>query len=307
MRIRYVLLSAVIAIAAVAAVAFFWVTSASTLEASDLPDHQPDVKHGEYVFWAAGCTSCHAKPKGDDPTLLSGGAELETPYGVFRVPNISPDPEHGIGGWSMAQFVNAVMNGTAPGGEHLYPAFPYASYHRMQVEDVMDLKGFLDTLPPSDNDVGPSVLGFPYNIRRGIGLWKWRYLGQGPIVKDLPDEPGVGRGQYLAEAVAHCGECHTPRDGAGGMIKALWLAGAPNPEGKGRVPNITPSPDGIKDWSKADISYALQSGFTPDFDSLGGSMAEVVRNLSHLTDEDRNAIADYLKAIPALSDTGEKE
>lgn len=306
MRKRVALpLGAVIATVALAAVAFFWATGTSELAASDLPDHEPDAEHGEYVFWAAGCASCHSEPEDDDKTLLTGGLELETPYGVFRVPNISPDPDHGIGDWSQAQFVNAVMNGVSPGGRHYYPSFPYGTYHRMRVEDVIDLKAFLDTLQPSANEVAGHNLGFPYNFRRGIGLWKWRYLDDSWMTDELPADPAVERGRYLVEAMGHCGECHTPRDGAGGLIRSLWLAGAPNPEGDGRVPNITPHPDGIESWSAGDIAYALETGLTPEFDSLGGSMAAVVRNTSHLTSEDRDAIAAYLKAIPPRADDGE--
>lgn len=304
MRIGHALSLGAVAIAAVAAVAFVWMTRTTALSASGLPQHTPDPANGEYVFWASGCASCHAARKSEDLTLLTGGLELETPYGVFRVPNISPDPEHGIGGWSEAEFVNAVMNGASPDGRHYYPSFPYGSYHNMRVEDVVDLKAFLDTLPPSSNEVAGHDLRFPYNFRRGIGLWKLRYLGRAPMVEGLPDNPAVRRGRYLVEATGHCGECHTPRDGAGGLRRSQWLAGAPNPDGEGRVPNITPHPDGIAAWSETDIAYALETGFTPDFDSLGGSMAAVVRNLSQLTDEDRRAIAAYLKAVPPLADDG---
>ncbi|ESR24845.1 c-type cytochrome [Lutibaculum baratangense] len=299
MRIARALLALAAVAVVIAAAALFWLSRPVSVAAEDLPGHQPDPANGEFVFWASGCASCHIAPGSDQRTLLAGGVELETPYGVFRAPNISPDPEHGIGGWSMAQFVSAVKYGTAPDGHHYYPAFPYASYHKMRVEDVMDLKAFLDTLEPSDNDVAGNVLSFPYNIRRGLGLWKLRYLSEDPVVEDLPDDPAVRHGQYLVEAMGHCGECHTARDGAGGMLPSIWLAGAPNPEGEGMVPNITPHPQGLADWSEGDIAYALETGLTPEFDSLGGSMAEVVRNQSRLADDDRRAIAAYLKAIPA--------
>ena len=285
MRFASWLLGIAIAIAALAAVAFFWMTRPGAFMLSELPAHEADVANGEYMFWAGGCASCHATPEQEDKTLLGGGLALETPYGVFRVPNITPDAEHGIGGWSALEFVNAMKNGVSPEGQHLYPAFPYGSYHKLQTGDVIDMKAYLDTLQPSDNAVAGHSLSFPYNFRRGLGLWKWRYLSDEPIEADLPDDPAVRRGQYLVEAA--------------GLMPTLWLAGAPNPSGRSRIPNITPHEDGISDWSREDIAYALKSGLTPEFDSFGGSMAEVVETLSHLTDEDADAIAAYLKAIPA--------
>lgn len=109
----------------------------------------------------------------------------------------------------------------------------------------------------------------------------------------------VRRGQYLVEGPGHCGECHTPRDFMGGSDMSRWLAGAPAMEGTGRIPNITPSSDGIASWSEFEVAAYLESGFTPDFDSAGGRMAAVIRNLARLPEEDRQAIAAYLKAIPA--------
>jgi mono/diheme cytochrome c family protein len=169
---------------------------------------------------------------------------------------------------------------------------------------VADLFAFMKTLPPSDNVAAPHKLSFPFNIRRGLGLWKQLYLTDRPAVEIANASDHVKRGQYLTEALGHCGECHTPRNTIGGLDTGKWLAGALSPEtgsdGKrGVVPNITPDEAGIGGWSEKDISYALQSGFTPDFDSLGGSMTDVVANMAHIAEADRNAIAAYLKAIPA--------
>jgi mono/diheme cytochrome c family protein len=290
---------------ATAAVAAFWLTAASTIGAGDLPAHSPDSIAGERLFWAGGCASCHATPvkgkraKGDDRLRLGGGFELSSPYGVFRVPNISPHAGDGIGDWSMVDFVNAMQRGVSPDGRHYYPSFPYTSYARMAVEDVMDLKAFLDTLPEVEGRVGGHALGFPWSIRRGIGLWKRRYLDTAPVLRGGNDDPLVDRGRFLVEGVGHCGECHTPRDRFGGLEVDRWLAGAPNPEGKGRIPNITPGGKHTSDWSPGDIEYYLESGFTPDFDTVGGSMVAVQENMAMLPDTDRAAIAAYLKAVPA--------
>lgn len=286
-------------------VAAWWFTRPQTIAEADLPDHQGDASAGERIFWAGGCASCHASPvngkraKGDDKLLLGGGLELETPYGVFRVPNISAHADDGIGGWSLVDFVNAMQRGVSPDGRHYYPSFPYASYARMPVEDVIDLKAFLDTLPSVAGHVEAHSLGFPWFLRRGVGAWKRRYLDTEPLTPGATPTL-VERGRLLVEGAGHCGECHTPRDRLGGLMRDRWLAGAPNPEGKGRVPNITPGGENIAEWSAADIAYYLETGFTPEFDTVGGSMVAVQENMAKLSAEDRAAIAAYLKAVPAV-------
>lgn len=296
-------LALIVILAAIAGgLAFYLLTSPKTLSPetlASLPDG--DATRGELVFWAGGCASCHAADdaQGDDKLKLGGGHVLASDFGDFVVPNISMDADNGIGGWSREDFANAMQRGVAPDGSHLYPSFPYASYARMAPQDVSDLWAFMQTLPAVDNDPGPHRLGFPFSVRRGVGLWKLLYAGDdGPVVDLGADDAVLARGQYLVEGLGHCGECHTPRDFAGGLKKGSWLAGAPNPDGRGRIPNITPGGT-IADWSEADIAYYLESGFTPDFNSVGGSMADVQENMAKLPASDRDAIAAYLKAIPA--------
>ncbi|MGX7872082.1 c-type cytochrome [Mesorhizobium sp. ORM6] len=260
-----------------------------------------DAAKGKRIFYAGGCTSCHAKPgsQGDARLQLVGGLELKTPFGTFVPPNISQDPKDGIGAWSLDDFANAMLKGVSPSGEHFYPAFPYASYARMKPSDIADLYAFLKTLRAVAGKAPGHSLGFPFNIRRGIGLWKLLYLSDRPVVA-LPDaapDP-VAAGRYLVEGPGHCGECHTPRDFAGGIRKSEWLAGAVAAEGSGVVPNITSGEGGMGKWSEADIANYLETGFTPDFDSVGGAMVDVQRNMAELTAGDRAAIAAYLKAIP---------
>jgi mono/diheme cytochrome c family protein len=291
-------------ILAVAGAALAWfLTAPAPLRAAQLPAHAPDVANGERIFYAGGCSSCHAAPNaaGEDKLKLVGGLELVTDFGTFRVPNITPDSETGIGGWSTLDFVNALTRGVSPGGAHYYPAFPYPSYFRMRVEDAIDLKAFMDTLPAVRNEVAGHSLGFPFNIRRGVGVWKLLYLSDAPVVDTAGAADDIQRGQYLVEGPGHCGECHTSRDVMGGLKKALWLAGAPNPEGRGTIPNITPGEGGLT-WSADEIVDTFTTGFTPDFDTLGGRMGAVQQNLSHLPEEDLRAIAAYLKAVPPLPD-----
>lgn len=262
---------------------------------------EPDIANGERVFWAGGCASCHAAPgaKDDSKLVLSGGLPLKSPFGTFHAPNISPDATAGIGGWTLAQFGNAMTRGVGASGEHLYPSFPYGSYARMTGKDVNDLWGFIRTLPESGNVAPRHDLPFPFNIRLALGGWKLLFFTDRPRVAVDRDDPKIARGQYLVEGPGHCGECHTPRNAFGGFETARWLAGGPNPEGEGRIPNITPSDDGIGSWSEGDIVEYLKSGFTPEFDSAGGAMVAVVENMAKLPAEDREAIAAYLKAVPA--------
>ncbi len=294
------------ALVAVLVIAAWWMTSPQTIAAGDLPEREPDPVYGEMVFWAGGCGSCHATPvngeraKGDAKLVLGGGAELDTPYGVFRVPNISPHKADGIGSWSMADFVNAMQKGVSPQGEHYYPSFPYASYAKMSTADVMDLKAFIDTLPEVEGQTADHSLEFPWNLRRGIGLWKRRYLSWQPVVQFDGAAAEVLRGAYMVEGAGHCGECHTPRDRFGGLLAGQWLGGAPAAEGGGRVPNITPAAKTLSGWSAGDISYYLESGWTPDFDTVGGTMVAVQENMAKLSKADRDAIAAYLKSIPPV-------
>jgi mono/diheme cytochrome c family protein len=254
---------------------------------------ESDLVNGESLFHAGGCASCHGAE-------LEGGHEIISDFGTFRAPNISPDPVNGIGDWTRGEFLTAMKSGLSPDGRHYYPAFPYTSYTRMTTRDVLDLKAYIDSLPASGNLVADHDISFPWSVRRGIGLWKLLYLDSAPIAEVQHNDAVLERGRYLVEAVGHCGECHTPRDTFGGLEKSRWLAGGPNPDSDGKVPNITPHEDGIAAWPEKDIAYFLESGFTPDFDMVGSSMVEVQENLARISAQDRAAIAAYLKVIPAL-------
>lgn len=296
------LVGAAFVLGGVGAIAGWFLSAPVRLDAATVAELGPgDAARGKRIFYAGGCTSCHAKPgsRGQARLELTGGLELKTPFGTFVPPNISQDAKDGIGAWSVEDLANAMLKGVSPSGEHFYPAFPYASYARMKPGDVADLYAFLKTLPAVTGKAPDNSLGFPFNIRRGIGLWKLLYLSDQPVVS-LPDgaPDAVRAGRYLVEGPGHCGECHTPRDFAGGTKKSQWLAGAVAAEGSGIVPNVTSGKGGIGDWSQADIANYLETGFTPDFDSVGGAMVDVQRNIAELAPDDRAAIAAYLKAVP---------
>lgn len=291
------LLPSIALFAALGAAAAWWLTAPQPLAANATSGLTGDAIKGEAVFHAAGCASCHMAPgaTGAAQLVLTGGQTFATAFGTFLAPNISPDPNAGIGGWSLEQFANAVMRGVSPEGQHYYPAFPYAAYGKMELQDLADLKAFMDGLPADATPSQPHQLGFPFNIRRSLGGWKLLFLNQDWVVQgDLTAEET--RGRYLAEALAHCGECHTPRNALGGMETSRWLAGAPNPGGQGTIPNITPA--GL-DWVEADIASYLITGFTPEFDSVGGHMAHVVENFARLPESEAAAVAAYLKKVPA--------
>jgi len=304
------LLATVLVLAVASIALFWWLTMPATLSdgqnaALAEAEMSPDLANGELVFWAGGCGSCHAKKgaKGEDKKLLGGGHELDTPAGVFVTPNISPDPEAGIGGWSLAEFANAMLNGVSPDGTHYYPSFPYASYARMTEKDVADLFAYLKTLTPVSQPNQRHDLSPLFALRRGIGLWKTAFVSGAPVVPVTEENVILERGRYLVESLGHCGECHTPRTvfGFGGMNTARWLAGGPAPEGEGRIPNITPHASALGGWSENDIAYYLESGFTPDFDSVGGTMVSVQDNVARLPAIDIAAIAAYLKAVPEVA------
>lgn len=281
-------------IAVVAAAVGWWLSGPRRLDPVAFEGLNGDAGRGALVFAAAGCRGCHVVPddKSDGPPVLAGGYRIKSPFGTFIAPNISPS-DQGIAGWSVADLGNALKTGVSPDGQHYYPALPYTTYQRMELQDIADLKAYLDTLPPSGAVSAAHELGFPFTIRRGLGLWKLVNMSDDWVLTD-PGSEQVERGRYLVEAMGHCGECHTPRDLTGGLDTGNWMMGAPNPSGKGTIPAIHPSK---LSWSADDIAYYLETGFTPDYDSAGGQMVEVIASTSKLPPRDRAAIAAYLKAL----------
>ena len=270
-----------------------WVTRPRAVAPERFAALTGDPVHGEEVFWAGGCASCHKAKDSEEPTSLPGGQRFATQFGTFIAPNISSDQTHGIGSWTLENFASALLNGTSPDGKHYFPAFPYTTYGRMTDQDVADLWAFMQTVPAEGTPSEPHEVSFPFNIRASLGGWKLLFF-KPEWVAEAPT-PELERGRYLVEALGHCAECHTPRNALGGPDLSAWMTGAPNPSGKGKIPGITP---GQLDWAASDIAYYLETGFTPDFDSAGGEMADVVTNMARLTPEDRAAIAAYVKALP---------
>lgn len=285
---------------AAAAALCFWVLPLGAQEVGQTADL---VATGEVLFAAGGCGNCHTDKKAKGP-LAAGGAALKTPFGNFFAPNITPHKEHGIGSWTDAQFIRALRDGVAPDGSHYFPVFPYTSFTNMTDADMKALKAFIFTLKPVDRPNRPHDVAFPFNVRLGQFFWKLLFFERGPYRPNAAKSAEWNRGAYLSLAVAHCGECHTPRNILGGLDRSRWFTGAKEgegPEGEG-VPNIRSEVGrGIHDWSREQIATYLESGEDPDGDFAGSLMFDVVdQGTERLSDADRNAIVTYLKDLPPL-------
>jgi mono/diheme cytochrome c family protein len=256
-----------------------------------------NAERGRLIFAAGDCASCHASPGQLDRLRLGGGLALASPYGTFRPPNISADPVDGIGRWRTEDLANALLSGVSPAGNHYYPAFPYTSYAKMEIHDVKDLMAYLRTLPAVSGRPPPHDLSPLFRIRQIVGLWKLLFFEREPIVADPGHDGAWNRGRYLVEAIAHCAECHSSRNLLGAIKENTRFAGGVDPEGTGYIPNITPSR--IGDWTERDIAEMLKTGGTPNHGRVGSSMAAVVTNLASLPQSDRDAIATFVKSLPA--------
>lgn len=255
------------------------------------------VKRGEYIYTMGGCESCHTDESNRQLGPV-GGVKLNTDFGAFYTPNITPDRDTGIGGWSDRQFLDAMKKGVSPEGEHYFPSFPYTSYTNMNDEDLLDLKAFLDSLPPVSKAREPHELDFPFNQRWLMGFWKLLFFDQHQFQPVSNRTESWNRGAYIVNGPGHCAECHTPRNLFGGLKGDEHLAGTKNgPDGES-VPSINPYKDeSFKKWTGEDIVFALKTGMLPDGDFVGGSMGLVVENgTSKLKDGDLSSISEYLRS-----------
>jgi mono/diheme cytochrome c family protein len=263
---------------------------------------QGDARRGEYLAKAGGCVGCHTA-EGDKAVPFAGGRALKTPFGTFYGPNITPHPTAGIGRWSEADFARALREGLRPDGAHYFPAFPYPSFTRITDADVRDLWAYLRSLPPNARVSQEHDLKFPFRWRFLVLGWKWLFFTPGPFAPAPGRSADVNRGDYLVNALGHCGECHTPRNFLGGPMRDRLLAGTAKgkgPEGK-RVSNITPAK--LKDWGDKELRDFLLTGITSDGDVVAEMMGEVIRNTtSQLTPQDLGALIAYLRTLPAVAD-----
>ena len=256
------------------------------------------IEKGKYIFHASGGCSCHTDTK-NNSEFLAGGRPIKTPFGTFYASNITPDPVTGIGKWSDEDFIRAMTKGLSPKGNHYFPVFPYTSFHNITREDILALKAYLFSIPAVRQNNLPHDLLLPFGRQAVLMFWKNVVWSPQPFNSKLEKTKSWNRGAYLAQALAHCGECHTPRNLLGGLKSDMHFAGSKEgPEGE-LAPNITPhKKTGIGDWSRVDISYFLETGMKPDGDDTQGLMSEVIEHgYQYLLPEDLDALAEYLISI----------
>lgn len=259
-----------------------------------------DADRGAHVADLAGCAACHTAEGG---TPYAGGHRVETPFGVFVGTNLTPDPTHGLGTWTVDDFAKAVRHGIGPDGTRYWPAFPFPAFTGLSDADVADLWAYLQTLPPSDR------ANEPHEVDRG--RWQlrfWRPLAfhpRGAFEPDPDQSDAWNRGAYLVRHVGHCGECHTPRGGIGGTRDKRFLGGSDLEPEPG--PNLTSHPDALGGWSVSDWTTFMELGMTAEGDFVGGEMGRVVEEgTARLSPEDRRAMAEYLVTVPPVAPPGAK-
>ena len=275
-------------IAVVVVVLLYWAFHIPSVGNPDIPTDAASIERGAYIYNAAGCASCHQEEGAAGP---SGGHSLESPFGGhFVAPNITPDEATGIGGWTGRDFLLAVKHGRSPGGGFYWPAFPYRSYQNMTDEDVLDLAAYLVSLPAIRNELpGHNLPGWQFS---------WMMAGWNKLANMLEgtpppvaDDPQIQRGAYLARALGHCSECHSPRNSLGMMQLSQEFKGSD-------IVTADISPTGLADWTEDDFLSLLQLGMTASFDYVGGEMADVVEHTSQLTEEDQLAYSAFFLRQP---------
>ena len=290
----------ILAVAAGAAAGAFLVLTTARPGGRDLPAHDADPGRGEMLYHVGGCISCHkATATSGIAGPPSGGAPFPTPVGTFWPGNLTPDPETGLGSWTAGEFVDALTRGVSPDRRHYFPAFPYPSYRKMTVEDLLDLWAYLQGLAPVSSPGKAPDMPLPGLARRGVGLWKWLIWKNPGVPTDPEGSDQWNRGAYLVHAPGHCGECHTPRNALMVPDQTRAFAGGPHPSGEEEeVPSLLGLERRGRYSGVSDLTLALQYGETLGYDKLAsGGMADVQRNLALLPDEELRAIADYLLSL----------
>jgi len=285
----------------IAAAAWLYWPSSTPIDASepDAGELAALTQRGEYVFRIAGCRGCHTE---EDGPLLAGRRTLETPYGRFSPPNITPDPATGIGSWRFEDLVRALRYGRSPSGRAYLPAFPYPSYARMQLDDMRALYAYLRTVPAVVRKSGP--VASAWYLRGGVAARAWQRLFYRPPPTPVADggDDATGRGRYLATALGHCAECHTPRDRFGARIETLAYSGTEDGPDGDPVPNITSNREhGVGKWRTGALRDFFATGMKPDGDFASGAMVQVIDNTTqYLTPKDTGALIAWLRSLPAI-------
>ena len=259
---------------------------------------QTTVQRGEYLARAGDCVSCHTATGG---APYAGGLRLDTPFGYMLAPNITPDADTGIGRWSSADFYRAMHDGVNKRNQDMYPTMPYDFFTKATRADVDAIYAYLRTIKPVRNAVDVNHLDFPFNQRWSMGAWRELYFSEGTFKPDATKTAAWNRGAYLVEGLGHCSDCHSPRNLLGGIEKSKDFTGAVI-DGWFALDLTSDIATGLGSWTVEQIATYLKTGVAQQKTTTLGPMAEVIRNsLSYLTDADLQAMAEYLKSIPADS------
>lgn len=264
------------------------------------------IEQGRYLATAGNCASCHTRPGGE---FMAGGLAFETPFGVIHATNITPDPETGLGEWSARDFFNAMRHGVRPNGAHLYPAFPYTAYTRLTDEDILAIFAYLRSVPPVASTPPANAMRFPFDQRWLMAFWKTLFFEPGVMPAVAEESAEWNRGAYLVEVLGHCSACHSPRNGLGAERTALAMSGGEYldrvPEGGHKpwsAPNLTSSDRGLGLWPKAELIAYLKQARNSFLESFGPMNEVIMNSTRHLTGADIDAMAGYLKSLPAIDE-----
>jgi mono/diheme cytochrome c family protein len=284
-------------------------TDTSTGAPPRSPEALKVLKRGQYLYRAGLCANCHTV---DARKPLAGGLKIQSPFGTFYTPNITPDRKTGIGNWSADDFIRSMRNGLSPRFQIYYPAFPYTNYSKLSDADMLDLRAYLMALKPIHQKNRAHILKFPYNQRALLGPWRllnFPYvfnanefnfqLAQGAFEPIVGKSPEWNRGAYLTEGAFHCTQCHTPRGSLGSLKMDEWMSGSSLSGEKRAASNLTPDRrTGLGSWSESDWIHFLKTATTPAGSNVGGEMRKIVLNSTALlTPEDQRAIAIYMRSL----------
>jgi mono/diheme cytochrome c family protein len=294
---RIVLVAVILA--AVAAAALYLLRPGALPQGAAAGETNPTtqvINRGEYLARAGDCVACHTIPNGKP---FAGGRAMPTPFGDLYVPNITPDDETGIGRWTADDFFRMMRKGVSRDGTLLYPAMPFASYTKVTREDSDAIYAYLMSVPPVKQANRPHELRFPFNKRELLIGWRTLYFNEGEYVPDPKQSAQWNRGAYLVQGLGHCSMCHTAVNVLGGSSESQAFEGGMIPNQNWYAPSLTSNREaGLGDWDIKDIVDLLQTG-TSRRATVYGPMAEVTYNsLQYMTDEDMQAMAVYLKALP---------
>ncbi|MFT4888343.1 MAG: mono/diheme cytochrome c family protein [Pseudohongiellaceae bacterium] len=263
------------------------------------------VARGEYLAKAGNCASCHTAEGGE---FMAGGLAFDTPFGTLFSTNISPDTETGIGDWSERDFLNSMRHGLRPNGEHLYPAFPYTAFTKIENEDVFALYNYFQSIPAVPQTPFENSLTFPFNIRSLMAVWKTLFFDVGEFEPNESQTDEWNRGAYLVDALAHCSACHSPRNLLGAEKTHLAMSGGEyidrvNNEAKRpwSAPNITATQRGLDLWSHQNLKDYLKTARNDILESFGPMNEVIINSTSYLSEDDVGAMATYLKDLNPIA------